>query len=351
MSVQKEPINIRYYETECGLLINLNSRSYKSNEILINDVPLEKTFHPSWFIINQNEILSIKVPSKRELLNERYELINKSLSSSGLPDIILKSDVETDSDGDWCGNHLGMQGLYNYRCDFGDLTYISIEYSLENLGKVLWKNFGDPSSFSYKMSSTGYYSGTDTPKTLDFESIYSDYKWADAVQVDDIQRALTPEIAWHLGPCSVSSQIAYRIIRHHVKTNIDPKWAVVTSDYDFCFTVKKRIRIIPHEIQYQAIDMFSRRKKPILKTETVKFDLVDIFSMTHSDSNYKGYIPVDGFKGNSLEDLGKNIDYYLTCLMEAINEPLVNCPTCNGTSVVNFEKIPTNEREKFKIEK
>jgi hypothetical protein len=60
-----------------------------------------------------------------------------------------------------------------------------------------------------------------------------------------LERMLTPEFALHERPCSITSKQTYDIVRYYVKENIDPKQAEVTSDYDFCFTVKKKVAIKP----------------------------------------------------------------------------------------------------------
>jgi hypothetical protein len=156
---------------------------------------------------------------------------------------------------------------------------------------------------------------------------------------------MTPEVAWHLGPCSIDSRVAYRIIRFYVQTNIDPRWAEITSDYDFCFTVKKRVRVEPYTRHYESV--FSSRRRPKFKTDTVQFHTHELFEMTHADARYKGYTVVDGFSAPSLADLAETIDHYLRCLSEAINEPLARCPTCHGEGTVNLTKIPTNDRQRF----
>ncbi|MFK5882928.1 MAG: hypothetical protein QM489_01155 [Candidatus Izemoplasma sp.] len=44
-------------------------------------------------------------------------------------------------------------------------------------------------------------------------------------------------------PCEISSQDLYNIIRERVKQNINYENAAITSDYDFCFTVKRKLQV------------------------------------------------------------------------------------------------------------
>ena len=53
---------------------------------------------------------------------------------------------------------------------------------------------------------------------------------------------LTPEFCIHERPCKLTSKKQmYSIVRNWIKTNINPKCAEITNDYDFCFTVKRKL--------------------------------------------------------------------------------------------------------------
>ena len=55
--------------------------------------------------------------------------------------------------------------------------------------------------------------------------------------------------------CRLTSQESFDIIRWYIKRNIDPKAAEMTSDYDFCLTVKKLIPLeSPKEFKLVSMD-------------------------------------------------------------------------------------------------
>jgi hypothetical protein len=130
-----------------------------------------------------------------------------------------------------------------------------------------------------------------------------------------------------------------------VKENINPKTAAVTSDYAFCFTVTRKIAVKPYETRVE-------RKKangssyavPKIKTYTHTHKPVELFEMTHSESNYRGYTPIKGFTGENLQDLADNIKHYLDTLMEHINTPYAECEHCSGAGVIVGPKFKANER-------
>ena len=161
----------------------------------------------------------------------------------------------------------------------------------------------------------------------------------------ELSEMMTPDLLLHNQPCSISSEQTYKIIRKHVSDNIDPKWAVITSDYDFCFTVKKKIAIKPITRTYEQTKSNGRSyAKPRLSTKTTTHKESEIFEMTHSGRCYKGYTPISGFKGDSLQELINNIDQYLSELMTYINEPLSECQHCNGTGHIFGEPFEKNKR-------
>lgn len=59
-----------------------------------------------------------------------------------------------------------------------------------------------------------------------------------------------------------------------------------------------------------------------------------VFEMTSHERKYSGYTPIDGFRGKNQADLKNKIDEYLEKLIDRINEPLSDCPRCNGLGVV-----------------
>src|SRR5690606_8446244 len=147
-----------------------------------------------------------------------------------------------------------------------------------------------------------------------------------------LDRITTHPILLPTKPCHLTNEQSYRIIRNHVKANINPKYARITSDYDFCFTVKKIIDLyMPHEYTVNINQHYPRRKPKYEKryNRTREETVYEV-----APKSYQDYTVVEPFSGKDYEDLKRNIDAFLHNLMEMINEPVVECECCKGRGVV-----------------
>jgi len=141
-----------------------------------------------------------------------------------------------------------------------------------------------------------------------------------------IDKIIYPSIM-HPGCTAImSSERLYDIIRFHVKQNIDYRYADVTSDYRFCFTVKKRVIGVG---EYDTVKRADNKRDPALK----KCDLVEVFEMTHNREKHKGYTAIPEMSAKNNKALKRKVDKYLKELMEHINTPVIVCKCCNGTGV------------------
>ena len=131
---------------------------------------------------------------------------------------------------------------------------------------------------------------------------------------------------------SFYSKLVYDITRQYIKENIDYKVAKITSDYDFCFTVVKIVRLIePETVTYQNIFARTKKERSKIKFAINKFKDVEIFQMTHDQSKYNGYTSIPPIYGKSEADLKKNMDEWLNSIITQINKPLQLCEHCEGT--------------------
>lgn len=151
-----------------------------------------------------------------------------------------------------------------------------------------------------------------------------------------IRHSLLDEIRVHPDllqdtPCELTREESYRIIREYIKSNIDLRFAAIFSDYDFCFSV---VKIIPLS-QKEAFKVNIGKKKPKFETRFRDNRRLDCFSVAPKE--YQDYPLVEPFRGNSYDDLKKNIQLFLDELMAKINEPLIDCPHCKGLGVIFWD--------------
>lgn len=133
-------------------------------------------------------------------------------------------------------------------------------------------------------------------------------------------------------PCKLTSHQMFKIVRQHLLENLDMVENVITSNYDFCFTVKKRVHTKPFVVTESYLA--SRNKWKERKTTKTK-KLVEVFEMSYAGykgkGGYEGYTCIPELHGDNLEDIANKLDSYLTNLLAALNTKVTECECCAGT--------------------
>ena len=284
---------------------------------------LERTHSQSWVkIINIPTKLQQIVPQPN--INGRYELIDKNLVSDRIPLLLTLNDIKLDDGIDtptgWNKKYEHLYSLYKFISDPQPPKIEDEDFKVEIILKL--DNIKEYGGFSYPVQRTkweneGFVMVTDKD-----------------VRHHEVDIILFPDIILPARKSELTSEQTYKIIRKHIQDNINAKYAHITSDYDFCFTVKKKIPLSKPRPHQKNISKYGARK-PKYVTTHVNDREIQIFEMTHAVAAYNNYTVIDGFKGNNIEELKENIDNYLTDLMTMINTPLVDCPTCCGKGVIN----------------
>jgi hypothetical protein len=190
-----------------------------------------------------------------------------------------------------------------------------------------------PAEIKYPVNERYLEYSSDNKKVIDYISNGS-------VEHQILDKIIFPTILIHETPCRLSSEDTYNLVRNYVKLNINPKYAKVTSDYSFCIEVAKIVGITePFEQTYERRYGQNRRRKPIMETRLVSSREVKVFRMTNEKDKYDGYIPIKGFEANNETELKEQIDAYLKELIDYINEPLIDCPHCQGKGVMLNSKV------------
>ncbi|WGT37754.1 hypothetical protein MHB40_14505 [Lysinibacillus sp. FSL K6-0057] len=273
---------------------NINNEGYfytKISDLLFDGNKLENTYDKNWFKINSIPTKIEKVKPKTKI-NQRYELKEGYPESELTPKVVNCSDFDDNFD--------EVRGLYTYKYDEVEEGLEIVEFEINVIEEVDGEFEMKQPQFTLK------------------------YNLLDQIQTHP---KLLP-----LKPCKLTHEQSYKIIRDFVKNNINSKYAAITSDYDFCFTVKKKIELYePRQYQVDINSMYKRRK-PKYETRYQRSREVTVFEV--APSSYQSYTVVTPFEGASYEDLLVNIDTYLNELITKINEPLTECECCKGTGVI-----------------
>ncbi|KAF6630588.1 hypothetical protein H6F38_14265 [Paenibacillus sp. EKM208P] len=271
---------------------NINNSSYhytKIKELIFDGVKPIPTYREDWFEIKEvPKMIQKKLPSER--INSRYEL-KEAHYNTGLPKVLQSSDFSEE------GQYESVYGLYELKYELTDPKLVEIEFELNVIAE-----------------------------DLDFEIVRSDYNLQHSV----LDQIITHPVLLSTRPCTLSRQESYNIVRKYIKANIDPRWATITSDYDFCFTVSKNIEHEPEEYRVNV-----GKRKPKYETRYTRTRTVKVYET--SPKSYDRYPIIEPFVGKNEEDLKMNIQKFLDELMEVINRPLIECEHCKGYGVINYE--------------
>ncbi len=310
-----EKLDLIGIKTNSGLYISdkkVNSYGCKVIEKKFFDGELaKKTFHKDWYFVESLVIIEklVSHPS----INHRYELIDPSLESNKIPFMLERDEVSSiyDYERTFKEEYAHLESLYKLECDEISDTMEEVEFKLEIICELDIEKIKEPPGTKYFVTAKNQV-------------------------IDEI---LFPNILLHTRPCSLSSRQMYDITRSYIKDNIDSKTAEITSDFNFCFTVKKKIGLSnSYENKIEIKNSKGRSyKKRRFRSNFVTNRTVDCFEMTYSPENYRNYTPIKGIFGDSKEDIINKVDTYLKELITTINEPLVECPHCNGMGVVGIK--------------
>lgn len=288
---------------------------------LVNGVILEKSFHNDWFISKEEpKTLQKKVSGK--YINSRYELKDKSLADR-FKEVYLRDEVfkgyDDDDDAIYTEEFKSIMSLYEFKQDKEEDYLEDVEFTYTTIQEL--KKIEGSTPFSYAR-----YGDYNKPTKAITNS---------NVKYDIIDEIVTPSVLIHTKPVKLSHQESFDIIRAYIKDNINPKVAEITSDYNFCLTVKKKI-IKPKPVAY-TVDVnnslfSSRKKKPKFETRYQTHTSVTVFEV--APKAYQNYTVVTPFEAESENDLKEYIDAYLEELITVINTPLTECECCKGAGVI-----------------
>lgn len=319
--------NSACFITDCDKTKGYDYEYHKTNieKYLFDGKYATKTYVKNWYMIEDYPKLIQNLESDKKI-NVRWELIDKELESKKAPLIISVSDFDYDYEHP-------MYALYEQKYDIQKGKLVEANVELELLMEV--ENFELPPEFSYvALKKYNYSTKLYTVTNADIK-----HQWLDKMVI--------PEIMLSERACMIDSSTLYGIVRNHVRENIDNSYARITSDYDFCFQVDKKIPLYePKEFSYKNPFASTKKARQKLHHSVSKYKESKIFEMTTTSEMYQGYTPIQPIAANNEKELKQKLDGFLEDLMFHINRHLISCPHCEGTGYTeNITKFDTNKRD------
>lgn len=330
-----DPMKVYAVKAKEGVYLSTapDNRFYSSrdldrlNAMLVDGEKPGSTFHPNWVLVGHDPV-KISHMQHQPRINYRYELIDKTLESERFPAVLVRDDVASYIDGEWQwkAEFSPLRSLYNLAYD--EQPDIEVDDPFELLVVASVETVSTPEKFKYVVAAGHWKSDG---KTIIVNC---------AIEHQLFDNIVFPSLLIHEQPSRLSSKDSYRIVREHIQNNINPFAAKITSDYDFCFTVQKRVpKANPYHYKVDVNNsIFDKRKrKPKYENRVQSETLLPCFEMTWSPENYKGYTPIPGFEAENETALKEVIDSYLEHIMAVINEPMKECPQCCGVGYLRAE--------------
>lgn len=288
------------------VFISSGSNWYGWNSFVFDGIEPKNTNKSGWYEIPcLPKVVQRKKPAVKNVTH--YKLKDGFVATSKLPQQVAPDFfAEADSEDDDCSNS-EIRGLYDEVYEEKPESLEEIEFTIE---KIAHKDTG--------------------------------WKFIDAPK--NVQHYLLDEITKHAAVlqderCFLTSEESYKRIREFVKLNINPRFAAISSDYDFHFEVYKKITL--HEKENFQRKLVSGRKRPKYVDDYRLDRKLTVYDIVPNDKERKSYSEkahvAPKFEGDNYEDLESNIKTYLAELIEKINEPLKDCPCCKGRGVLLSE--------------
>jgi hypothetical protein len=273
-----------------------------------------ETYCKNWYFIEQYPV-TIQRECRGEIINKRYELLDWTLESEKMPKVI---PYEEESN----YNSNVIESLYTYKYEQAPNYLEDVECDIQVICEV--DNFNFPPKFDYKAVHRVDFSD----RTYTVTNVNVKHQLLDKI--------IFPAVLLHEKPCKFTSKQMFDMTRQYILEHIDNSVAKVTSNYAFCFEVKKLIPLIePETITYQNIFARTKRERNKIHTTIKKYEEKTIFQMTHDQENYRGYTAIPELCANSEAELKEKVDMWLEGLIAIINKPLYQCPHCQGTGYID----------------
>lgn len=322
---KRKPLALSVIKSDKGCFVKRTSGpTFTITTLLINAEHPEETHDHYWFFVKKwPEEITRQPPAERTnyMMCLKAELLEESgFSGSTLgkmrPEIPRDECMAYDDcEWIWKSEFIHLSSLYELKYDEILPDPEVLEFECE-----LYCEVPDLSK----------YSGMSYGTVGNWNADYGKFKITDRhIRRRAIDKIIYPSVMLPSCTAILSSELFYKLIRFHIKQNVDYRYAKITSDYDFCFTVEKRIIECKDYKLDQPKPSNQRNVRNMARSSCV------IFEMTHAGSKYKSYTVLPKIQAKNNTALKRKIDKYLRELMAYINEPITVCEHCDGSGVVS----------------
>ena len=299
-------VKINVYRSNLGVFLSVDSL-YSRASLYINGklyTEYDRIGSGNTIRVDSTEKITVErmgMPG-REVIG--YELKIPGLANRKIPAYIKAKDIQTIWDDEseshvWTGKFAGLEAMYDEHIQTTPASLVPIEFELIERGT--W-------------DIDKLFTGNPSINLVANNNRKIEVNLLEVVTFDELASLIVPGFLLPNTECELSGDTLYKIIRHRIRSDINGAHARLTSDYDFCVTVKRRV----------AAAGFTNT----------------ILEMTPPAHRYKGYSVINGIKAPNFESLVKYLGEYLDNMMLHINKNGEACQHCKGMGVTNATVFP-----------
>lgn len=307
MTQPKSPSPARFlhvYKTNVGIFVKNPLASYVIGGKTVTEyAEINRGYNNRFFRLPPDVDLTAIQEKRTVVTDNGWELVDPTIACEKIPLRLEKESFAWDEDADdWvCTKNPSLTALYK-RDTVRETIVEPTDVEIVVLGEYVIDDEFDLTKRKVQVTAT-----SEVELLPPVESVLT---------FDELELLLTPEFLRHKVACTLSSKQMYNIVRQFVKQNIDTTCAKISSDYDFCFEVKRIIHA---------------PSKSDVKLE-------QIFEMTWAGykgrGGYEKYTCIPSLSAPSLQKLYDKLADYLQNLMHHINQKAVLCEHCNGVGAI-----------------
>lgn len=300
-------LQIEVIEAKDGVLVKSPyglTHSHTINDMAIR--PAGSANYHQWYWCEGVPVI-IRPPDKVSHINHRFELNDKSLFVEDKIPLVLEAERQLNDEDryEWCiidSRYLNVIGLYSLKYDTVTEKSAPVEFVITSHQKV-------------------------DAKIGDFSKLNIHGQIPQSYTLDNL---LNPNPVLQFRPKFLTGKQLFDIIRASVKANIDTSVAEITSDYDFSFTVQKKIQLTEEEA-YQANVAGFKAKKPKYETRYRDDRKIKILEIA-TESKWGKVLP--NLTADNFEELDAKVRLLVKDIIKTINQPIKDCPHCKGAGVL-----------------
>lgn len=297
-------------------------RSLPEN-FLVNGKRPEPAFIEGWQCLDEMPE-KIEVERRDEIERRFFSLKDPELASDKFPLEVKYEDAVTE-ELDYKDWFCEISSLYESKLIYKPSYFKLLPYDIQLVASE--EDFHDPVDFNFpvKWDKLAWEVGKN-----------EGFVTANEVKYTLLTHLTTPPVLMHMQPCAIGPDRLFRIVREYIKSNIEPKYARIKSDYFKEFSVEKVIPLSePYEFTYDenaAHNLLSKRKrKPKYKRALASNRSIVVYSITPTS--------LTELQAPNQKALSQRIQEYCQKVVDFINKPLVDCPHCQGDGVLCEERL------------